>query len=101
MPRVKISVAMCTYNGAQFLRTQLESIIAQSRAPDEIVVCDDCSTDETRALLKQFAAESLVPVSLHFNEQNLGSVRNFEQAIRMCNGNVIALSDQDDVWHRD
>src|SRR5687767_11308751 len=101
MPRVKISVAMCTYNGAQFLRAQLESIIAQSRRPDEIVVCDDCSTDDTPALLKQFAAESAIPVSVHFNEQNLGSVRNFEQAIRMCTGEVIALSDQDDVWRED
>jgi hypothetical protein len=92
---------MCTYNGAQFLRAQFESIIAQSRRPDEIVVCDDCSTDETRALLKQFAAESPIPVLLHFNEQNLGSVRNFEQAIRTCTGDVIALSDQDDVWRED
>src|SRR5687768_16857497 len=101
MPRVKISVAMCTYNGAQFLRAQFESIIAQSRRPDEIVVCDDCSTDETRALLNQFAADSPIPVLLHFNEQNLGSVMNFEQAIRMCTGDVIALSDQDDVWRED
>jgi len=98
---MKISVAMCTYNGADFLPAQLESIAAQSRKPDEIVVCDDGSTDETRALLERFATESAVPVSLHLNEKNLGSVKNFEKAIGLCNGEVIALSDQDDVWRRD
>jgi len=92
---------MCTYNGAPFLPAQLESIIAQSRLADEIVICDDGSTDQTRALLEQFAAAAPIPVSLHFNEQNLGSLKNFEQAIRMCNGDVIALSDQDDVWRKD
>ena len=96
-----ISVAMCTYNGADFLSDQLESIVAESRPPDEIVVCDDGSTDDTRALLKQFAATSPVPVSLHFNEKNLGSVKNFEKAISLCSGDIIALSDQDDIWRAD
>ena len=95
---MKISVAMCTYNGADYLSDQLKSIMAQSRPPDEIVVCDDGSTDETQSLLKQFAATAPVRVSLHFNEKNLGSVRNFEKAIGLCTGDVIALSDQDDVW---
>lgn len=90
---------MCTYNGADFLSSQLQSIMAQSRPPDELVVCDDASTDNTRIVLEKFAAESPFPVSLHFNERNLGSVRNFEKAIALCRGNVIALSDQDDVWH--
>jgi len=98
---MKISVAMCTYNGAEFLPQQLQSIVEQLRPPDEIVICDDGSTDKTQALLKQFAAESPIPVSLRFNDQNLGSSRNFEQAIRLCAGDVIALSDQDDVWRSD
>ena len=98
---MKFSVALCTYNGADFLSEQLESIIAQSRPPDEIVVCDDGSTDETQTLLKQFVATSPVPVSLHFNEKNLGSGKNFEKAIKLCTGDVIALSDQDDVWRAD
>ena len=101
MSDVKISIAMCTYNGADFLSDQLESIVAQSRPPDEIVVCDDGSTDETQALLNQFAAKSPVPVSVHFNEKNLGSVKNFENAIGLCTGDVIVLSDQDDVWRAD
>lgn len=98
---MKISVAMCTFNGADFLSDQLQSIIAQSHPPDEIVVCDDGSTDETPVLLKHFAANSPVPVLLHFNEKNLGIVKNFEKAIGLCSGDVIALSDQDDVWRAD
>ena len=92
---------MCTYNGAEFLPAQWESIMAQSRKPDEIVVCDDCSGDQTRALLEQFATESAIPVTIQLNQTNLGSVKNFEQAIRLCTGEVIALSDQDDVWRSD
>jgi Glycosyl transferase family 2 len=98
---VKISVAMCTYNGADFLRAQLESIVTQSRQPDELVICDDGSSDETQALLKEFASESPIPVLLRVNENNLGTIKNFEQAISFCTGDVIALSDQDDVWRND
>jgi len=92
---------MCTYNGAEFLPAQWESILAQSRKPDEIVVCDDGSSDETRSLLEKFASETSIPVKLSFNQKNLGSVKNFEQAIRLCTGEIIALSDQDDVWRKD
>jgi hypothetical protein len=98
MPEMRISVAMCTYNGAEFLPAQLESIARQTRPPDEIVVCDDASTDETRALLQAFARSSAIPVSLYFSDENVGSVKNFERAIGLCTGDVIALSDQDDVW---
>ena len=88
---------MCTYNGAEFLRAQLESIVGQSRRPDEIVICDDGSTDETESVIRSFAG----PIALHANEKNLGAVKNFERAIGLCNGDVIALSDQDDVWRED
>ena len=98
---MKISVAMCTYNGADFLPAQLESILAQSRKPDQIVVCDDGSTDETRAVLQKFEKQSPDLILLRFNKKNLGSIKNFEQAIGLCNGEVIALSDQDDVWRPD
>ncbi len=98
---VKISVAMCTYNGAEFLPAQLESIIKQRRMPDEIVICDDGSTDETESVIKRSAANSKIPIVLHSNEQNLGSLKNFEQAVGLCTGDIIALSDQDDVWRAD
>ena len=89
---------MCTYNGARYLEEQLASIVAQTRLPDEMVVCDDCSTDNTRAILTTFAATSPIKIKLKINSTRLGSTRNFEQAIRLCDGDVIALSDQDDVW---
>ena len=98
MAGVKISVAICTYNGAEFLPAQLESIVAQSRPADEIVICDDASNDETPAILRQFVDQSF---TLKINQQNLGSLKNFEQAISLCTGDVIALSDQDDVWGED
>jgi glycosyltransferase involved in cell wall biosynthesis len=95
---MKISVALCTYNGAGFLRQQLDSIAAQSRPPDELVVCDDRSTDGTVATLDDFAGSAAFPVVVRQNKQNLGSTKNFEQAIGLCTGDIIALSDQDDVW---
>ncbi len=94
----KISVALCTYNGARFLAEQLESFSAQTRAPDELVVCDDRSSDETPELVRRFAQKAGFPVTLHVNPENLGSTKNFEQAIQKCSGDVICLSDQDDIW---
>jgi glycosyltransferase involved in cell wall biosynthesis len=93
-----MSVAMCTYNGADFLPAQLASIAEQTRPPDELIVCDDASTDQTRTLLESFTSTSSIPVSLYFSDQNTGSIKNFERAIGLCTGDVIALSDQDDVW---
>ncbi|HEY3028080.1 MAG TPA: glycosyltransferase family 2 protein [Pyrinomonadaceae bacterium] len=96
-----ISTAMCTYNGALFLQEQLASIAAQTRPPDELLVCDDFSSDETRQILEHFAAGAPFPVRLHFNKTNLGSNKNFEQAISLCEGDVIALCDHDDIWHHE
>lgn len=95
---MKISVALCTYNGGRYLPQQLESIRRQSRAVSELVACDDGSTDNTIALLEAFAREVDFPVWIHRNEQNLGSTRNFEKCLLRCTGDVIFCSDQDDVW---
>jgi glycosyltransferase involved in cell wall biosynthesis len=95
---LKISIALCTYNGARFLQEQLESIAGQTLLPDELIVCDDCSTDDTVSILKRFSACSRFPVHLFINDQNLGSTQNFERAIKLCSGDIIFLSDQDDVW---
>ena len=95
---MKLSIAMCTYNGASYLQEQLDSFLWQTRLPDEIVVCDDCSQDETVEILKEFAANSPFPVHLHVNKTNLGLTKNFEKAIGKCTGDIIFLSDQDDVW---
>lgn len=89
---------MCTYNGAAFLQEQLDSFAAQTKLPDELIVCDDCSQDTTRSILNDFAAVAPFPVRLFVNEKNLRSVKNFEKAISLCNGDIVFLSDQDDVW---
>jgi len=96
--RPRISVAMCTFNGARFLEPQLESFVAQSRLPDEVVVCDDGSSDDSVAILEAFALRAPFPVHVEVNEVPLGSTKNFEKAIGLCTGDLIATSDQDDVW---
>jgi glycosyltransferase involved in cell wall biosynthesis len=98
MEQYCISVARCPYNGARFLAEQLESLSAQTRLPSELVVCDDGSKDGSLEILRAFASRAPFPVRTHVNEKNLGSTRNFEQAVRLCQGDVIALADQDDVW---
>ncbi len=98
MDRTRLTVAMCTYNGARFLSEQLESIAAQTRVPDELVVCDDGSTDETVEIIKAFVERAPFAVRLEINRRNLGSTKNFEKAIGLCEGDIIALADQDDVW---
>jgi glycosyltransferase involved in cell wall biosynthesis len=92
---------MCTYNGVRFLDDQLASLVSQSRQPDEIVVCDDCSTDSSVAVLREFATRAPLPVHIHENTTRLGSTKNFERAIGLCQGDVIALCDQDDIWDAD
>ena len=96
---MKISVVMCTYNGAQYLEEQLESILNQARLPDEVVICDDGSHDNTLNILHAFASHAPFESHIHYNKTTLGSTKNFEKAIRLCTGDIIALSDQDDVWH--
>ena len=99
MERPGLSIAMCTYNGARFLHEQLESIATQTRLPEELVVCDDGSTDGTVAITESFARRAPFVVRLEINGNNLGSTKNFEKAIGTCRGEIIALADQDDVWY--
>ena len=94
----RISIALCTYDGARFLEPQLESFLAQTHLPGELVVCDDGSRDGTVALLRDFANRAPFPVRIEVNPARLGSTRNFEKAIGLCTGDLIATSDQDDVW---
>lgn len=97
----RISIAMATYNGAQFIREQLESLAAQTLPPCELVVTDDGSTDATLSILDEFARHAPFPVHIHRNEQRLGYRDNFLKAARLCTGDLIAFCDQDDVWMAD
>jgi glycosyltransferase involved in cell wall biosynthesis len=92
---------MCTYNGGRFLREQLASIAAQERPPDELVICDDASSDDSIEIVKEFARSRCdFATRVVVNDRNLGSTRNFEKAITLCHGNIVFLADQDDVWYR-
>lgn len=95
-----VSIALCTYNGARFLREQLDSLVNQDYSNLEIIVTDDCSSDQTRQILEEYA-ERFSFIKLYLNTENLGYVKNFEKAIQLCSGDLIALSDQDDIWSLD
>ncbi|OPX94960.1 MAG: putative glycosyltransferase EpsE [Pelotomaculum sp. PtaB.Bin104] len=99
MGKQRLSVAMCTYNCVDYLKEQLDSIALQTRPPDELVICDDRSFDATVEIIKFFKAKAAFPVRFTINEQNLGTTKNFEKAVSLCTGDIIVLSDQDDVWH--
>jgi glycosyltransferase involved in cell wall biosynthesis len=90
---------LCTYNGEKYLAEQLASIFDQSLLPSELVVCDDGSVDATPEIVASFARSASFPVRFIKNSSNIGSARNFEQAIRLCRSEFIALCDQDDWWN--
>jgi hypothetical protein len=96
---VRISIAMTTYNGEAFLPTQLESFRAQTRLPDELIACDDGSSDATMEILNAFAKAAPFEVRVVRNPTNLGHERNFAQAVDLCTGDLIFLADQDDSWY--
>lgn len=97
----RVSVALCTYNGEEFLGAQLNSIAAQTRLPDELIICDDMSRDGTLGIVEQFARQANFSVRLERGSSRMGSQRNFEKATRLCTGELIFYCDQDDVWHPD
>lgn len=99
MPEL-VSIVLCSYNGGRFIEEQVKSILGQSYAPIELVICDDRSTDNTVTIVQQLA-EKDNRIRLFVNEQNLGYNKNFEQAFGYARGNYIAISDQDDIWHID
>lgn len=89
---------MATFNGAHYLPDQLESILRQNQLPHELVVSDDGSTDETCRLVEHFASRAPFEVRLIRNTHPLQSTANFNQALSLCSGDLVFLSDQDDVW---
>ena len=92
-----VSIALCIYNGERFLREQLDSLVNQTYSNIEIVAVDDRSTDYSISILNEYANKHPF-LRVIQNEQNLGYTKNFEKAIKLCNGEYIALCDQDDIW---
>ena len=99
MEKALVSVVLCTYNGERFLAEQIDSILAQSYRPIELIISDDASTDGTRALLAHYVSHPLVRV--YYQEKNTGLTRNFASAAAHTKGEYIAFSDQDDIWMPD
>jgi glycosyltransferase involved in cell wall biosynthesis len=95
---VSLSVAMATYNGETYLPEMLESLGAQTRLPDELVVRDDGSSDGTVAVLEEYAGRAPFPVRLLDGGERLGYAQNFVAASSACTGDVIFFADQDDSW---
>lgn len=95
---MKKSVAICTYNGEKYFVRQIESILNQTVKIDEIIICDDVSTDKTHEILAKYQSKFPDLIKVIFNEKNLGYIKNFEKAISLCTGEIIFLSDQDDIW---
>ncbi len=93
---MKISVCMAAYNGAKYIRRQLVSILNQLGPYDQLIVVDDGSTDNTVQIIKSFKDSR---IQLHINAVNIGVVRTFERALRLSQGDLIFLSDQDDRWY--
>lgn len=92
-----ISVVMCTYNGAKYLKEQIDSILQQTMADFELVVCDDCSNDGTWEILQDYASSN-DKIRVCRNERNLGFLKNYEKALGLASGEYVAMSDQDDIW---
>lgn len=99
----KKSVAMTTYNGEEYIKEQLMSILMQTVPANEIIICDDCSQDNTVNIIEKIVKENttMTEIKLYRNKSNLGYIKNFYQAISLTKGDYVFLSDQDDVWHLD
>lgn len=94
-----LSIALCTYNGSRFIREQFQSLANQTLQPFEVVVTDDCSQDETISIIQEFS--KVLNIKIFINDSPLKVTKNFEKAISLCNGNIILMCDQDDIWHPD
>jgi glycosyltransferase involved in cell wall biosynthesis len=92
-----ISIAMTTFNGETYLQAQLDSILSQTYQTFELIICDDFSMDTTWIILSEYALRDH-RIKLFQNQENIGFVKNFEKALRLCEGEYIALADQDDIW---
>lgn len=92
-----VSIALCTYNGEKYLKAQLDSLVIQDYQNLEIIIVDDCSTDNTVSIIKEYQ-KLYSNLNLYVNEENLGFNKNFKKALESCNGDYIAFADQDDIW---
>lgn len=100
---MKVSVCMAAYNGAKYVEQQLKSIARQSRQPDEVILCDDGSQDDTRCIIQNYIETNGLQGTwkLYLNESNKGYPDNFYYVMSLCGGDIVFLSDQDDIWYEE
>jgi glycosyltransferase involved in cell wall biosynthesis len=91
----KVSVCLASYNGEKFIHEQIESILSDLGQSDELIICDDGSTDRTCSIIQSF---NDARITLIHNKKNLGYARNFEKLISLTTGDYIFLADQDNIW---
>ncbi len=92
---ISVSVVMATYNGQRYLKEQIDSVFAELRPGDELIVVDDASSDGTAAILDLLTWSNLRIVK---NSSNIGVLQTFERGLALASSDVIFLCDQDDVW---
>ena len=93
----EIDVLMATYNGEKYLKEQIDSILNQSYSNFKLIISDDCSTDKTRDILKEYENKDK-RIKVYYQEKNMGYVRNFEFLLKKVENQIYMLSDQDDYW---
>ncbi|MCC5797763.1 MAG: glycosyltransferase [Methylophaga sp.] len=98
MMQKKISISMATFNGEKYVVEQIKSFLSQTRLPDEIIISDDCSSDETISVITNALQNSGIDLIVKNNPHPLGYAQNFNQALEMATGKIVFLSDQDDFW---
>lgn len=98
----KLSIALATFNGDKYLSSLLESFLSQTHPVDEVIICDDGSTDNTINIINNFRnSHDTLNLKIFQNHKNLGVAKNFSKTIKLCTGDLIFLADQDDVWEID
>lgn len=97
---LRISVVMATYNGEKYVKEQIDSILYQTRRPDELLIFDDASTDKTKDIIQSYEKQYDY-IKVIMNEKNMGWKTNFAKAITKASGDFIFLADQDDIWTKD
>lgn len=98
-----VSVCMGTYNGEAYIEQQLDTILHQTKEPEEVILCDDGSTDNTVPIIEQFIRKNGLDGKwkLYRNKINKGYPSNFYYACSLCKEEIVFLADQDDIWRSD
>ena len=95
----KVDVLMATYNGEKYVEEQIESILNQTYQNIQLIISDDCSTDNTRQILEKYEKNN--KIKIFYQNQNLGYIKNFEFLLKQVENDLYMLSDQDDVWKKE